>query len=43
MLKQKLPGLIFYHSFQSNLSQFNEIVISNLQIKGLRPEKVAIK
>ena len=28
---------------QSNLSQFNEIVISNLKLKGLGPEKVLIK
>ena len=29
-LKQKLLGLIFYRSSQSNLSQINKNVISNL-------------
>ena len=42
-LKQKLLGLIFDHSPQSNLSQFNKIVISNLKLEGLGPEKVLIK
>ena len=42
-LKAKAPRLIFYHSLQSNLSQFNKIVISNLKLKGFGPEKVPIK
>ena len=39
-LKQKLLGLNFYHSPQSNLLQFNKIVIGNFKLKGLRPEKL---
>ena len=42
-LKQKLLGIIFDRFLQSNLSQFNEIVISNLKLKGLGPKKVSIK
>ena len=42
-LKKKLIGLIFYRSPQSNLSQFNKIVIKNFKLKGLGPEKVPIK
>ena len=42
-LKQKLLGLTFDHSPQSNLSQFNTIAISNLKLKGLGLEKVPIK
>ena len=42
-LKQKLLCFIFFYSPQSNLSQFNEIVISNLKLKGLGSEKVLIK
>ena len=42
-LKQKLLGLIFDRSPHSNLSQFNKIVISNLKLNGLGPEKVLIK
>ena len=41
--KQKLLGLIFDHSPQSNLSQINKNVISNLKILKLRPEKTLIK
>ena len=42
-LIQKLLGLIFHHFPQSNLLQFNKIVINNLKHKGLGPEKVSIK
>ena len=42
-LKQKLLGLSFDYSPESNLSQFNKIVISNLKLRGLEPEKVPIK
>ena len=42
-LKQKFLGLIFDCSPQSNLSQFNKIVISKLKLKGLETEKVTIK
>ena len=42
-LKAKALRLIFYRSPQSNLSQFNEKVISNLKLKGLGLEKVSIK
>ena len=40
-LKAKALMIIFYR--QSNLSQFKEIVISNLKLKGLGPEKVPFK
>jgi len=39
-LKKKLLRFIFFCSPQSNLSQFNEIMISNFKLKGLEPEKV---
>ena len=39
-LKQKLLGLIFDRSPQSNLSQFNEKVVSNFKLKGLGPKKI---
>ena len=42
-LKQKLLGLIFYRSPQSNLLQFNKMVISNLKLKEFGPKKVTIK
>ena len=42
-LKQKLLSLIFDHSPQSYLSQFNERVIRNLKLKRLGPENVPIK
>ena len=42
-LKQKLLGLIFDRSSQSNLSQINKNAISDLKIQGSRLEKVIIK
>ena len=41
--KQKLLGLIFYYSPQSNLSQINKNAISNLKIQRSRPENALIK
>ena len=42
-LKEKALRLDFLPFPQSNLSQFNKIVISNLKLKGFGPEKVPIK
>ena len=41
--KQKLLGLIFDHSPQSNLSQTNKNAISNIKIQRSRPENALIK
>ena len=42
-LKAKAPRLIFDRSPQSNLSQFNEKVVSNFKLKGLGPKNAPIK
>ena len=41
--KKKILGLIFDHFPQSNLSQFNKIVINNVKLKGLGSKNVSVK